>query len=298
MSVEHHKKYEGLWIPLVTPLRHDQVDHGALTRLTQQLRGAGVQGFVALGSTGEAALLEPHEQEAVLETICEAAGPLPVIVGLSGPRPGAVAARMQELAKRFPIQAFLLPAPSYIRPTQQGLLHFFESIADQTPAPLMLYDIPYRTGVKIELPTLLKLAEHPRIEALKDCGGSLHATQALIADGRLALLAGEDHNLFTTLALGGRGAIAASAHLHTAAFVQLVEALRREQTESARRLWRPLTRLINLCFAESNPAPIKAVMARLGQLHNELRAPLLVATPELDERLWEAYQQAREQLAL
>lgn len=290
-------KYGGLWIPLVTPFHHDTVDHAALSRLTQQLRQAGVHGFVALGSTGEAALLEPHEQEAVLETVCEAAGPLPVIVGASGPRPSAVTARMQALAKRFPVQAFLLPAPSYIRPTQQGLQRFFETIADAAPAPLVLYDIPYRTGVRIELPTLLQLAEHPRIEALKDCGGSLAATQALIADGRLAVLAGEDHHLFATLALGGAGAIAASAHLHSEAFVRLVAALRSERTETARQLWRALTRLIGLCFAESNPAPIKAVLARLGRLHNELRAPLLRATPELDERLWAAYQEAEAQLS-
>jgi 4-hydroxy-tetrahydrodipicolinate synthase len=293
----NHKPYEGLWIPLVTPLRHDAVDHLALQRLVRRLRAEGVQGFVACGSTGEAALLDEHEQDGVLESICEAAGDTPVMMGVSGARPALVAARMQGIAKRFPVRAFLLPAPSYIRPSQQGLLHFFSAIADASPLPLVLYDIPYRTGVKIELPTLLQLAGHPNIEALKDCGGHLQGTQAMIADGRLAVLAGEDHNLFTTLALGGVGAIAASAHLHTPAFVELVQALRTEQTERARQLWRALSRLINLSFAESNPAPIKALLARLGQLNNELRAPLQTATPELEERLWEAYQQAQAQLA-
>lgn len=291
-----NNNYQGLWVPLVTPLRHDSIDHAALQRLVRHLRGQGVAGFVACGSTGEAALLDEAEQDAVLETICAAAAGMPVMMGVSGPRPAQVAARMLALAKQFPVHAFLLPAPSYIRPSQQGLLSFFESIADVAPAPVVLYDIPYRTGVKIELPTLLKLAEHPRIQALKDCGGSLQATQALIADGRLAVLAGEDHNLFPTLALGGAGAITACAHLHTAHFAALVQALRCEQTETARRIWRTLTRLINLCFAESNPAPIKSVLARLGQLHNELRAPLHCATPELEERLWAAYQQAGDQL--
>jgi 4-hydroxy-tetrahydrodipicolinate synthase len=295
-SHKTHKNYKGLWIPLVTPLRHDGVDHPALARLTARLRGDGVRGFVACGSTGEAALLDEHEQDAVLETICEAAGPLPVIVGVSGARPGAVAARMQALAKRFPVHAFLLPPPSYIRPSQPGLLNFFRQIADAAPAPLVLYDIPYRTGVKIELPTLLALAEHPRIQALKDCGGQLQSTQALIQDGRLAVLAGEDHGLFPTLALGGAGAIAASAHLLTPAYVQLLQALAEERTEAARRLWQALSRLISLCFAEPNPAPLKAVLARLGLLHNELRAPLQPASAELEERLWEAYRQAETQL--
>ncbi|MDC6171362.1 4-hydroxy-tetrahydrodipicolinate synthase [Paucibacter sp. XJ19-41] len=288
--------YSGLWIPLVTPLHHDVVDHAALSQLVLHLKAQGVNGFVACGSTGEAALLDEHEQDAVLETVCEAAGGTPVMMGVSGPRPSQVAARMLAIAKRFPVCAFLLPAPSYIRPSQQGLLNFFGSIADVAPAPLVLYDIPYRTGVKIELPTLLTLAAHPNIEALKDCGGSLQATQALIADGRLAVLAGEDHNIFPTLALGGAGAIAASAHLHTAHFVRLVQALRDEQTETARRLWQALARLINLSFAESNPAPIKSALARLGRLHNELRAPLQQASPELEQRLWDAYGQAGEQL--
>ncbi|QPF76698.1 4-hydroxy-tetrahydrodipicolinate synthase [Roseateles sp. DAIF2] len=295
----HHEAYQGLWIPLVTPFnKQEAVDHGALQRLVARLRGAGVRGFVACGSTGEAALLEPQEQDAVLDTVYAAAGALPVMVGVSGPRPGPVAARMQELAKRFPVHAFLLPPPSYIRPSQQGLLNFFLQIADQAPAPLALYDVPSRTGVKIELQTLLQLAEHPRIQALKDCGGQLQATQTLINDGRLAVLAGDDHAIFPTLALGGAGAIAASAHLLTPAFVQLVAALAEERTETARRLWLVLTRLIGLCFAETNPAPVKALLARLDGLHNELRAPLHPASPELEQRLWEAYRQAEAQLAV
>lgn len=296
-GADRHAAYRGLWIPLVTPFRHEAIDHKALQRLVQHLGACGVRGFVACGSTGEAALMEPHEQDALLATVCEAAAGLPVMVGVSGMRPGAVAARMQTLAKQFPVHAFLLPPPSYIRPSQTGLLHFFEAIADQAPAPLVLYDIPYRTGVKIELPTLLQLAAHPRIQALKDCGGQLSATQALIQDGRLAVLAGEDHAVFSTLALGGAGAIAASAHLLTPAYVALVQALAEDRIEPARALWQRLARLIGLCFAESNPAPLKALLAQQGWLHNELRAPLQPATAGLLASLLEAEAQAREQLA-
>lgn len=295
-GADRHAAYRGLWIPLVTPFRHEAIDHLALQRLVQHLGACGVRGFVACGSTGEAALMEPHEQDALLATVCEAAAGLPVMVGVSGMRPGAVAARMQTLAKQFPVHAFLLPPPSYIRPSQTGLLHFFEAIADQAPAPLVLYDIPYRTGVKIELPTLLQLAAHPRIQALKDCGGQLNATQALIQDGRLAVLAGEDHAVFSTLALGGAGAIAASAHLLTPAYVALVQALAEDRIEPARALWQRLARLIGLCFAESNPAPLKALLAQQGWLHNELRAPLQPATAGLLASLLEAEAQAREQL--
>lgn len=295
-GADRHAAYRGLWIPLVTPFRHEAIDHKALQRLVQHLGACGVRGFVACGSTGEAALMEPHEQDALLATVCEAAAGLPVMVGVSGMRPGGVAARMQTLAKQFPVHAFLLPPPSYIRPSQTGLQHFFEAIADQAPAPLVLYDIPYRTGVKIELPTLLQLAAHPRIQALKDCGGQLSATQALIQDGRLAVLAGEDHAVFSTLALGGAGAIAASAHLLTPAYVALVQALAEDRIEPARALWQRLARLIGLCFAESNPAPLKALLAQQGWLHNELRAPLQPATSGLLASLLEAEAQAREQL--
>lgn len=295
-GADRHAAYRGLWIPLVTPFRHEAIDHKALQRLVKHLGACGVRGFVACGSTGEAALMEPHEQDALLATVCEAAAGLPVMVGVSGMRPGGVAARMQTLAKQFPVHAFLLPPPSYIRPSQTGLLHFFEAIADQAPAPLVLYDIPYRTGVKIELPTLLQLAAHPRIQALKDCGGQLSATQALIQDGRLAVLAGEDHAVFSTLALGGAGAIVASAHLLTPAYVALVQALADDRIEPARALWQRLARLIGLCFAESNPAPLKALLAQQGWLHNELRAPLQPATAGLLASLLEAEAQAREQL--
>lgn len=295
-GADPHAAYRGLWIPLVTPFRHEAIDHKALQRLVRHLGACGVRGFVACGSTGEAALMEPHEQDALLATVCEAAAGLPVMVGVSGMRPASVAARMQELAKQFPVHAFLLPPPSYIRPSQTGLLHFFEAIADQAPAPLVLYDIPYRTGVKIELTTLLQLAAHPRIQALKDCGGQLSATQALIQDGRLAVLAGEDHAVFSTLALGGAGAIAASAHLLTPVYVALVQALAEDRIEPARALWQRLARLIGLCFAESNPAPLKALLAQQGWLHNELRAPLQPATAGLLASLLEAEAQARAQL--
>lgn len=279
--------FSGLWIPLVTPFRHGEIDHPALQKLVKRLAGDGVKGFVACGSTGEAALLDSHEQDAALETICGSAAGLPVLMGVSGPRPTQVAARMQDLAKRFPLSGYLLPAPSYIRPSQQGLLSYFKAIADASPLPLVIYDIPYRTGVKIELSTLLTLADHPAIQALKDCGGQMQATQTLIEDGRLAVLAGEDHQVFNTLALGGAGAITASAHLQTARFVQLFEALRREDLARARELWQGLSRIVGLAFAEPNPAPLKGVMARLGWMQDELRAPLHSASPALIDKFAE-----------
>lgn len=289
--------YSGLWIPLVTPFQADgTVDHPALRALVLRLKDSGIRGLVASSSTGEAALLDEAEQTAALATICEAAQGLPVMVGLSGPGPKRVAARAQWLGERFELHSFLLTAPSYIRPSQAGLLQYFRTVADAAPKPLVLYDIPYRTGVKIELDTMLQLAAHPNIQALKDCGGQAASTEALIADGRLAVLAGEDHHIFSTLALGGAGAIAASAHLHTPHFVALVQALKRQDLTLARTLWRALRPLIALAFAEPNPAPVKAVLARLGWVADVLREPLQCATPALSDSIWRVHQALGESL--
>lgn len=276
--------FQGLWIPLVTPFKDGAVDHPALARLTTTLAAQGVAGFVACGSTGEAAALDKDEQLAVLETVLSAAQGLPVVMGLSGYHLGQTVAWVQTLA-RYPLAGLLVPAPHYIRPSQDGLLHWFRTLADASAVPLVVYDIPYRTGATLATNTLLALAEHPRIRAIKDCGGHAAKTQALIADGRLAVLAGEDAQMFTTLAWGGHGAIAASAHWQAPRFVELMELLRVGDLPEARRVWQALSPWIDACFAEPNPAPLKAVLAHAGWMRNELRAPMMPASEALTERL-------------
>ncbi|MFY3384446.1 4-hydroxy-tetrahydrodipicolinate synthase [Paracidovorax sp. MALMAid1276] len=276
--------FSGLWIPLVTPFRDGAVDHPALAAMTARLAQQGVSGFVACGSTGEAAALDPSEQLAVLETVLGAAGGLPVVMGLSGYHLQHTVDWVQALA-RYPLAGLLVPAPHYIRPGQDGLLHWYRTLADASSVPLVVYDIPYRTGATLATETLLALAEHPHIRAIKDCGGNPAKTQALIADGRLAVLAGEDAQMFTTLALGGTGAIAASAHWQAPQFVELMALLRAGQLAEARRVWHALQPWVAMCFAEPNPAPLKAVLARAGWMRNELRAPMMPASDALRERL-------------
>lgn len=276
--------FQGLWIPLVTPFHNGAVDHPALEKLTTRLANQGVAGFVACGSTGEAAALDKAEQLQVLETVLSAAQGLPVVMGLSGYHLGQTVDWVQTLAQ-YPLAGLLVPAPHYIRPAQEGLLLWFRTLADASAVPLIIYDIPYRTGAKLATDTLLALAEHPRIRAIKDCGGNAAKTQALIADGRLAVLAGEDAQMFTTLALGGHGAIAASAHWQTPRFVELLELLRVGDLPEARRAWQALTPWVEACFAEPNPAPLKAVLAHAGWMRNELRAPMMPASAALEQRL-------------
>jgi 4-hydroxy-tetrahydrodipicolinate synthase len=252
--------------------------------MTKKLAGQGIAGFVACGSTGEAAALDKAEQLAVLETVLDASQGLPVVMGLSGYHLGQTQEWVQTLA-RYPLAGLLVPAPHYIRPSQDGLLLWFRALADASAAPLVIYDIPYRTGATLATDTLLALAEHPRICAIKDCGGNAAKTQALIADGRLAVLAGEDAQMFTTLALGGHGAIAASAHWQAPRFVALMELLRAGDLPEARRVWQTLLPWVEACFAEANPAPLKAVLAHAGWMRNELRAPMTAASAALEQRL-------------
>lgn len=276
--------FSGLWIPLVTPFDHGEVDHTSLKRLVAHYRGSGIAGLVACGSTGEAAALSDEEQLTVLQTIMREAPELPVVMGLSGYHLGKTTARIRMLGE-LGIAGILLPAPHYIRPAQAGLIEWFTQLADASAVPVILYDIPYRTGVKIELQTLRALASHPRICAIKDCGGDADKTRALISDGRLQVLCGEDVHIFATLAQGGHGAIAAAAHVHTRRFVQVMDLIKTGNEAQARTLWEPLPPLIEGLFAEPSPGPLKALLTRRGLVREELRSPMTRASGALVERL-------------
>ena len=270
-------RFDGIWLPLVTPFKHGAVDHPALHRLVQHLAAQGVAGFVACGSTGEAAMLDEAEQSAVLATTLAAAGPLPVLMGLAGVRPQQVAARAQALAAQHRLAGWLLAAPAYVKPSQAGIADYFHTVASATPLPLVAYDVPARTGVRIQLATLLALAEHPHIRAVKDCSADRATAEAVLTDGRLALLGGNDDELFDQLARGAVGAITATAHLATAQFVALQRLLRAAQLGQARALWRVLAPLTAAAFIEPNPAAIKAALARQGWMDDAVRAPMLAA---------------------
>jgi len=276
--------YSGLWIPLVTPFRDGSVDHRALAALVDRLAPTGIAGFVVCGSTGEAAALDHEEQLAALDTVARAAPALPRVMGLSGYHLGHMLDWVRAL-RPHGLAGLLVPAPHYIRPSQAGLLEWFGAIAEASAVPLVIYDIPYRTGTQIGRETLLALASNPRVQAIKDCGGDMNKTRALIADGRLQVLAGEDAQIFGTLAEGGAGAIAASAHVQTRSFVDVVRWLREGRLAEARALWQGLLPLIEALFAEPNPGPLKALLAQTGVIEEALRPPMTRASSELRERL-------------
>lgn len=265
--------FSGIWVPLVTPFHQGAVDHAALRRLTRHCATQGVQGLAPLGTTGEPNMLDAGEQSAVLDTVLESAQGLPVMAGLAGVHGGELLQRLRVLNTR-PLAGVMVPAPYYVRPSQQGIVDHFTRLADASHAPIVLYDIPYRTGITIELDSLLTLAGHPNIRAIKDCGGSPDKTQALIADGRLAVLTGEDALVFNHLCMGGPGAIAASAQVRPDLFVAMHRAIQAQRLDEARALFHALAPLVRTLFDEPNPGGVKAALHHQGLIHHELRAPM------------------------
>lgn len=276
--------FTGIWIPLVTPFRRGEVDIPALQALARRFRSSGAAGMVVCGSTGEAASLSDDEQLAVLDAVLEAVPDCPVIMGLAGNNMRAVLGKLQQIQRRR-IAGILAPAPYYIRPSQAGLVEYFQTLADAASVPLVLYNIPYRTGVSMEFDTIAAIARHERVVAIKDCGGDMGLTMRLIAETKLQVMAGEDHQVLSTLALGGSGAILASAHIRTDLFVRIVELVRSGTLDEARQIFYRLLPMIRLLFQESNPGPLKAALAMMGGMMDELRSPMQKTTPALAERV-------------
>ncbi|EJL86492.1 dihydrodipicolinate synthase [Herbaspirillum sp. CF444] len=276
--------FDGIWIPLITPFHDGRIDFPALQALARSMVDAGISGLVACGSTAEAAALDDDEQLAVLDAIIAAVPDCPVMMGLAGNRQAAMLEKMQKIQQRR-IAGLLIPAPYYIRPSQEGLRAFYLAMADAANAPVIVYNIPYRSGINIDAATILSLAAHERIVAVKDCGGSMGATMDLITHGGLCILSGEDEQIFTTLCLGGSGAITAAAHLRPDLFVRVAQLVRAQRIDEARAVFYDLLPLIRLLFTEPNPAPIKTALALMGMVRDELRAPMQASSPALREKL-------------
>ena len=276
--------FRGIWVALATPLRAGEIDFAALRGLVGSLLDDGVAGFVVCGTTGEAAALSHEEQLAVLDAVLQWVPPQQVIMGLAGNNLRELLAFQREIQRR-PVAGLLVPAPYYIRPSQQGLEAFFQTVADAASVPLVLYDIPYRTGVRIERETLRRIVRHPRIAAVKDCSGDFETTLALIADGDVEVLAGEDLQIFANLCLGGAGAISASAHVRADLYVRMQRQAEAGDLAGARGTFLRLLPWMQAAFAEPNPAPLKAALALQGLIADELREPMQPCSAGTVERL-------------
>ena len=276
--------FSGIWVPLVTPFRRDgAIDHGALHALTLHL-APQVAGLVVCGSTGEAHALDEDEQLAALDTVLQAAPGTPVAMGMGGPHRPRLHAQLAALRSR-PLAGLLVPPPYYVRPSQAAIADYFLDLADRAHCPLIAYNVPYRTGVAMDFGTFERIAAHPNIQAVKDCGGSPALTLDLITRTRLQVLAGEDGNILSTLCAGGSGAIAAAAHIFPQRYTALYEAVRAERLNQARAIFHRLWPLIQLLFAEPNPAGIKAALAQQGLIEDLCRTPMSKASQQLGAQL-------------
>lgn len=281
--------FRGIWVALVTPFRSGHVDFKALEGLLKKLLCDGVRGVVVCGTTGEAAAMSKKEQLEVLDAVRRVAEPNQVIMGLSGNNLPEVLAFQQKIQARE-IAGVLVPAPYYIRPSQKGIESFFHTIAQGSSIPVVVYDIPYRTGVRIERETLRRIVQHPNIAAVKDCSGDIETTLALINDGHAEILTGEDIQIFTNLALGGAGAISASAHIRADLYVQLFKEMDQGDFLLGRQTFNRLLAWIQIAFAEPNPAVVKAALDKEGLIFNELREPMQACTADTVDDLVQVLQ--------
>jgi 4-hydroxy-tetrahydrodipicolinate synthase len=274
----------GVHIPLITPFAENgELAVEALEGLAHAVLDEGAAGLVALGTTAEVAMLSEEERRAVLETcarVCrERHAPLMVGAGSADTRSTAEAL---DVLKAWPeVTAALVTVPSFVRPSEAGVLAHFTALAERTPVPLVVYNIPYRTGQSVGAATLRRLGELPMVTGVKHAVGGVDLdTVTLLADPPedFAVLAGDDPFFSALLALGASGGILASAHLHTARFVELAQAWRSGDVARARPLGHELTVLSASVFAEPNPTVLKGVLHAQGRIPTaSVRLPLVPA---------------------
>jgi len=267
--------FAGIWLPMVTPLRDGRVDLEAVRRLHRHYRQAGIDGLVVFGSTGEGNLLSGAERTAVLKTLASEAQALPLMIGVGGVDTQQIAASVRRL-NGFEPAGYLVPPPYYLAPTQAGLVWHFRAVADATDKPIVLYNVPKRTGVAIAVETMEILARQPGIAAIKECQPAV--LKALRHNPVLPALCGDDASLAAHLLDGGTGAIPVIANLYPEWVVALARHARagdRDATAALFKRLRPLTRLL---FAEPNPVPVKRALSLLGWIDEEVRRPLMPAS--------------------
>lgn len=269
--------FEGVYVPNITPFKDGEVDEESLRRLVGYLIENGATGLMPCGTTGESATLSHDEHiEVIRMTVDEAGGRVPIVPGI-GTNDTRETLRLVERAEQLDLQGYLVVCPYYNRPNQEGILEHFRQVSEITDRPVLIYNIPSRTGRNIEVATTVELSKIPNIVGIKDASGDITQAMSLITRTRnFSILSGEDHLLFPTCCLGGQGGVMASAHVLPAEFVALVDAAARGDLAEARRLHYHLLPLVRVMFKEPNPAPAKAAMKLMGIIDSdELRLPLL-----------------------
>ena len=261
---------------LPTPFRDQRIDEAAFARLCAWQVEQGIWGVVVNGTTGEAPTLAPEEQARLIRIAVEAvAGRVPVIAGAgSNATPHATA--LAQNAERAGADALLVVTPYSNKPPQEGLYRHFRAVHDATRAPIILYDVPSRTGCALQLDTIARLGELPRIVGLKDASGDLTRVGALrrLLGEKFRLFSGDDATALDFLGLGGDGCISVAANVAPKLCNRLFLACFCDAPAESRALERRLRPLVAALFMESNPVPLKWAMYLTGHMSPELRPPL------------------------
>ncbi len=280
--------FRGAATALITPLTAEGVDYERFGRLIDWQIAQGIDALVIAGTTGEGSTLTDEEHRAVLKYAVErAAGRTPVIAG-TGSNDTDYAISLTKYACDIGADAMLVVTPYYNKATQKGLIRMYTAIADASTKPLILYNVPSRTGVGIEPATYAALAEHPQIRAIKEANGNISKiveTAALVGD-RLDIYSGNDDQVVPILALGGAGVISVLSNLMPRETSEMCHRWFDGDTAGSVKMQLDYLPLINALFCEVNPIPVKAAMAAMGWCENYLRLPLTEMEPEHAEKLF------------
>jgi 4-hydroxy-tetrahydrodipicolinate synthase len=268
--------FEGLFPALITPFKNDSVNTEVLRKLVVDLMAKGVDGIVPLGTTGEAPTLSTAERETVITTCVKAvSGRIPVLVGAGTNDTRATIERVKHAAG-LGATGCLVVCPYYNKPSQEGLYRHFMAIAEASPVPLVLYNIPGRTSVNMLPATLERLSRHERIVGVKEASGSLDqiSETVLRCGDKLTILAGDDSLILPTLAVGGRGAISAAANVLPAELKDLMKLFFAGRVMDATMLHLRLFPVLKTLFIETNPVAVKEALSLMGYDVGPVRPPL------------------------
>ena len=280
--------FTGVGTALVTPFtKSGALDEAAVTRLARRQIDAGVHFLVPCGTTGETPTLSADERRRVVELVVEAArGQVPVMAGAGGYDTKEVVHLAREMQDAG-VQGLLSVTPYYNKPTPEGLFKHFSAVAEATPLPIVLYNVPGRTGCNIDAATLAKLATIPHVVGVKEASGNItqmvEICRAVPPD--FIVLSGDDALTLPLMAIGGRGLISVASNAVPAEIAQMVEAAERGDYATARKMHHRLVPLMLGNFIESNPGPVKFAMAAMGLCDETYRLPMVSPRPASQEKI-------------
>ena len=279
--------FTGAATAIVTPFKNNEVDYDTFARLIDWQIAEGIDAIVACGTTGEASTLTDEEHRAVLKfAVDHVNGRVPVIAG-TGSNDVAYAIDLTKYACEIGADAMLLVTPYYNKATQKGLIASFTAVADVSTKPVILYNVPSRTGCNILPETIAVLAEHPNIVAVKEASGNISqiAEIAALTRGKIDIYSGNDDQIVPILALGGKGVISVLSNPMPRATSEICHKFFAGDVAGSLKLQLDLLPLVNALFCEVNPIPVKAAMAAMGFGENSLRLPLTTMEKAHEEKL-------------